>query len=378
MLATNSPESVGLDPRGWQFVLDLVGGWCDSDRLPAAGLVVGRAERTTGVHLFGRQRIDGDPVPIRDDAIFLIASITKPIVATGLLLLLERAQIALGDRVCDFIPEFGRKGKRGITIRHLLTHTSGLPDMLPTNRRLRVAHSGLDAFVEQTCAIRLDFPPGRGVQYQSMGFAILGALIHRVSGKLCADFLRDELFTPLGMHDTQLGAPEEWFTGEQPACDRIAEIRVSDQQQKNDWNWNSRYWRGLGAPWGGLLTTPSDLAKFAQMMLRKGTVGDTRLLSRAAVEAATRNQLAKMRDVSGKKRRCQPWGLGWRLQWPAHSANFGDLLGPRTFGHWGSTGTVLWIDPQRDAFAVVLTTQPQEPSGYYLARVSNAIAAALV
>jgi CubicO group peptidase (beta-lactamase class C family) len=340
-------------------------------------MIAGRAGKTTGVHLFGRQRLAADAAPISDDAIFLVASITKPIVATAALLLIERARLALGDRVHDLLPEFGHNGKNGVTVRNLLTHTSGLPDMLPNNVALRAAGAPLSRFVEETCAIGLDFPPGRAVQYQSMGFAVLGELIARISGIPCAQFLREEIFEPLGMHDTALGAPEAWFNGARPKVERIAEVRLPEEQtDAESWNWNSRYWRTLGAPWGGLLTTPADLARFAQMMLSSGRLGAARVLSAASVAAATRNQLEPMREVPEDERRCRPWGLGWRLNWPAHSANFGDLLGPKTYGHWGATGTVMWIDPDRDAFAVILTTQPQEPHGRHLARLSNAIAAA--
>ena len=126
------------------------------------------------------------------------------------------------------------------------------------------------------------------------------------------------------------------------------------------------------------LTTPMDLARFARMMLREGVLGSHRILSPAAVRAATRTQLEGMKDLPADDRRCRPWGLGWRLNWPAHSANFGEFLGPRAYGHWGATGTALWIDPDLDAFLIFLTTQPQEPAGTYLARASNMVLAAFV
>lgn len=371
-----SPETVGLDSQRWQRLLERIETWCDRDEIPAAALLVGRSDRATPAHVFGRQRLDA-ATPVRDDAIFLVASITKPVVAMAALLLVERGEITLSDRVADWIPEFGKHGKNGIRIRHLLTHTSGLPDMLPDNRELRAAHAPLSAFVEGTCGVEPDFPAGRGVQYQSMGFAVLGELIHRVSGRTCAEFLRAEFFEPLGMRDTVLGAPDAWFTGDEPAVDRIAEIRPPQEQaDASDWGWNSRYWRGLGAPWGGLLTTPADLAKFAQMMLAGGRFGDIAVLSPAAVEAATRNQLLGMRDVPQTDKECRPWGYGWRLNRPAQSAAFGDLADPRSYGHSGATGTILWLDPDRDFFCIFLTTQPQ-PHGEYLARVCSAVAGAL-
>jgi len=296
----------------------------------------------------------------------------------AVLQLIERGHFTLADRVIDFIPEFGREGKYGIEVRHLLTHTSGLPDMLHDNVELRQANVSLEKFVARTCEESLTFPPGRGVQYQSMGFAILGEIITRVTGKSAARYLHDEFFVPLGMHDSALGAPDEWFAGSMPITNRIpTSVVPTEHATGTDWNWNSRYWRQLGAPWGGLLTPARDLATFAQFMLRKGLSSSGQcLLSPAGIAAATRNQLDCMRDVPEIERRCRPWGLGWRLDWPAHSANFGDLLGPRTFGHWGATGTILWIDPDTNNFALILTTLPQEPSGKFLSRLSNAVAAA--
>lgn len=383
MHPADTPQAVELDPVRWQGALNLLQGWCDAGDLPATAVSVTRHGKTTGVHLFGRQKLAADSPPVRDDAIFLIASITKPIVATGVLLLVERGLLALDDRVEHYVPAFGGHGKHAITLRHLLTHTSGLPDMLSNNIELRAAQAPLSEFVEGTCACRLDFPPGRGMQYQSMGFAMLGEIIRRVSGKSCARFLEDEIFKPLGMNDTALGAPPAWFEGPQPRTDRIAEVWLPPDSEQSratsrDWNWNSPYWRKLGAPWGGLLTTPSDLARFGQMLLGRGRLGDLQIVSRAGIEAATRNQLEAMRDVPADDRRTRPWGLGWRLNWGAHSANFGDFLGPRTYGHWGATGTVMWLDPDRDACVILLTTKPQEPQGSYLARASNAIVAAMV
>lgn len=366
---------LGFDPDRMTQVDRLLSDWCQSGRVPGAALCFGRRGLISNSWVWGRQGPWPTDPPLEREAIFLIASITKPIVVLGLLQLLERGLLALDDRVEQYLPGFGRQGKHAITLRHLVTHTSGLPDMLPNNLELRRAGAGLADFVSATAAGGVDFPPGRGVQYQSMGFAVLGAVIARVAGQPCAQFLHEQLFQPLGCTDTALGAPEEWFSGASPRVDRIARLRLPPEQQEgDDWNWNSRYWRQLGAPWGGLLTTPGDLAKIAGLML--GWHGD-QLLSGASRRAATRNQLEAMREVPADDRRCRPWGWGWRLNWPAHSANFGDLLGPRTYGHWGATGTVLWIDPDQDAFCLLLTTQPQEPGGEFLARISNIVAASL-
>jgi CubicO group peptidase (beta-lactamase class C family) len=145
--------------------------------------------------------------------------------------------------------------------------------------------------------------------------------------------LKDEFFEPLGMFDTSLGATDDWFEGHDARTNRIPNFIVPDfATGGDDWNWNSTYWKRLGAPWGGLLSSIQDLTAFAQLMLRRGTAENgEQIISAASVGAATRNQFEYMRDIPEIERRCRPWGLGWRLDWPAHSANFGDLLGPRTY-----------------------------------------------
>jgi CubicO group peptidase (beta-lactamase class C family) len=375
---TDDATEVRLDVERFEAALRLVRGWCEAGEIPAAAVAVGRPGVILRPRVFGRLR-SGEDVPLPADAIFTVASITKPVVAMGVLLLVERGLVALGDRVADLVPEFGGKGRYGVRLRHLLTHTSGLPDLLPQDRELRKANAPLSEFLAGVCETEPLFAAGRGVSYASCGFVLLGEIVARVTGLPLPEFLRREVFVPLGMSDTALGAPPEWFSGPEPKAARLASVQVPEEQAGGDlWNWNSRYWRTLGAPWGGLLSTAADLAVFAHAMLSGRRPGGRSIFSEAAVAAATANQLAPMREVPEADRRCRPWGYGWRLNWPAHGAYFGDLLGPAAYGHWGATGTLLWVDPGRDAFAVLLTTRPQDPDGRWLARLSNAVAASLL
>jgi CubicO group peptidase (beta-lactamase class C family) len=363
------PESSGWIPDRLQRAYDLLERWTRAGKVPGAALGVGRGGGMVEPRFFGRHGPGPSDPSMRPDALFLVASITKPVTATAIMMLVERGELALDDRVAEFLPAFAGNGKRELRVRHLLTHTSGLPDMLPDNDALRAAHSPLSAFVEGTARVPLLFAPGTQVKYQSMGFAVLAEVVHQVAGVSLAEYLRSEVFEPLGMHDSSLG-----WAREKKA--RIATIRLTPAQQAADWNWNSPYWLGLGAPWGGLITSPADLARFCRMMLNGGELDGVRVLAPATVRAMTGNQLAAMPTVPEEDRRCRPWGLGWRLNWPAHSANFGDLLGPEAYGHWGATGTLCWLDPQSDAFAILFTTQPQGDEGRFLARISNAVAAA--
>jgi CubicO group peptidase (beta-lactamase class C family) len=368
-LLAATPEAIGFDAARLRLADAILQRWVATDRVPAAALCVGRGGRFLAPRFFGSQRPGHGAPPLREDALFLLASITKPVTALAVVMLAERGLLALHDRVAEFLPDFARNGKQDVRILHLLTHTSGLPDMLPENLRLRQSHQPLSAFVERTCRLAPAFRPGSAVNYQSMGFAILAELVHQASGRLLPEYLAQEVFGPLGMEDTSLG----WVAARR---ERIAAVRTPPEQGA-DWGWNSPYWLGLGVPWGGLIASPADLARLCLMMLGGGALGNTRLLSAAAVRAMTTNQLASMPDVPENERRCRPWGLGWRLNWPGESASFGDLLGPRSFGHWGATGTLCWLDPDTSAFMILLTTQPLEADGRLLGRVSNVVASAV-
>jgi CubicO group peptidase (beta-lactamase class C family) len=366
-----TPDELGFAPARLQRAFDLLTEWTRTDKVPAAAVCVGRGGKMLEPRFFGRQRLDAGSRPLRKDALFLTASITKPVTATAVMILVERGKLALGDRVADYVPRFAQNGKQDVQVRHLLTHTSGLPDMLPNNEALRAAHQPLATFINETCLQPLAFPPGTKVSYQSTGFAMMAELVHQLSGMTLADFLRKEIFGPLGMTDTSLG----WEVNKQ---DRIAQVRVTPEAAKTNWNWNTAYWLGFGAPWGGMVTSPAEFARFCGMMLGQGTVENVRILSPATVRAMTINQFLGMPLAPEEERRCRPWGLGWRLNWPAHSHNFGDLLGPRTYGHWGATGTLVWLDPDSQVFCILFTTQPQDEEERFLGRLSNAVAAAFI
>jgi len=356
------PAEIGFDPERLQRAINLLKHWADADQLPAAGVCVGRKGRIVAPVLAGK---------LPREPLFLVASLSKPVTVTAVMLLVERGLLALDDRVAAFVPKFAANGKQDVHVRHLMTHTSGLPDMPPDNLQLRKAQAPLSAFVESTCRLPLLFEPGTKVNYQSMGTAMLGEIVHQVSGMTLPEFLKKEFFAPLGMSDTSLG----WDVAKK---DRIVPVRLPKEPTQHEVVWNTPYWLSLGAPWGGLITSPADYARFCLMMLGAGSLDGVRVLSPAAVRAMTSNQLEGMPRIPEEERRCRPWGLGWRLNWPGHSANFGDLLGPRSVGHWGATGTLAWLDPDTDAFAVLLTTQPQEPEGRFLARFTNAVCAAIV
>jgi CubicO group peptidase (beta-lactamase class C family) len=365
----NRAEEIGFDPARLAEAFALVQRLVDTDVWPAAGLCVGRRGRLLPPLLVGRQRpATGSPLLCRD-ALFLVASITKPVLTAAGLQLVERGRLTLQDRVIDHIPEFVGPGKDDVRLFHLMTHTSGLTAVLPCNHALRQAHEPFASFVRDVCHLPLLDSPGAVVRYQSMGMILLAEVIQRTAGMPVGEFLQSQFFAPLGMRDTFLGCPPE-------VQERFASIRVQPELQEADWFWNSPYWLSFGAPWGGLVTTPADLGRFCLLMLGGGSLGGTRVLHSASVRAMTMNQLQTLPDIVEPERRCRPWGLGWRLHWPGQPSSFGDLLGPRTFGHWAATGCLCWADPDTETVFVLLTTEPLERKHRLFARVSNMVAAA--
>ncbi|MCA8992250.1 MAG: beta-lactamase family protein [Planctomycetaceae bacterium] len=371
MLTIGAPQAAGLNDSRWIKVLELGESLVAQGEFPELSFQVQRAGQATEVHTFLREESSGGVKKLESPRRYLVASLTKPIVAMGVLLLVEDGLLSLNDRVSDWIPEFSEASKRNITIRNLLTHTSGLPDMLPNNAELRKLHSPIATFVEGACHALLEHLPSRGVQYQSMGYALLTPIIERASGVGIKEFFRTRIFDPLEMDRTCLG------TSEGDNRTDIAEVQTPPEQMGGgEWNWNSEYWHQLGAPWGGLISTTEDLSKFCASVLANGIGPNGRVFSSALVRTATGNRLDDFPEIDPVQRRTRAWGCGWRHNWPDHRSCFSDLLPANAIGHWGATGTLYWLDLDRKISAVLLTTQPVERSKSKLTHLSNAIVAA--
>ncbi|MAV37200.1 MAG: hypothetical protein CMJ59_17285 [Planctomycetaceae bacterium] len=325
------------------------------------------------------RRALGVAVPERDqatveDTVFLIASPTKPVTALAIMQLVERGMLDPSQPVSHFLPEFGSQGKDQIRIGHLLTHSSGLPDFVPQNEPLRRQHAPLTTFLEHVCRLPLGYRPGTAYQYQSTGFLVLAALVKVVTGQTLPDFLQEHVLTPLGLRDTSLGAPDAWYADGK--IDHVAQIRLPPERD-TDWGWNSRYWRQLGAPWGGLLASASDLGRLCAHLLEIHH-GQAGILRPATLAAMTANQSRRLGELAPELWRTRPWGYGWQHAWHSHPRGLGCLLSPGAYGHWGATGTLLWIDPQREAYMVLLTTEPLAWNRHEPLQFSNAVAAAIV
>ncbi|CAN5694170.1 hypothetical protein BH23PLA1_BH23PLA1_12750 [soil metagenome] len=276
------------------------------------------------------------------DAMFLLGSISKPITVAALLTLHDQGRFSLDDPAQKYLPEFHGEGRDRITIRQLLTHVSGLPDQLPENDTLRSSHAPLSEFVSKAIQTPLLFAPGSRYEYSSMAILLAAEIAQRLSGVGLLAFVQKAVFDPLEMKHSALGLGRFPIEALMPCQTEHAapEAGAGDPEALN-WDWNSLYWRQLGAPWGGVHASAPDVGRFLDAFLHP----EGKLLSPATARLMIQNH-----NPEG----FPPRGLGFAL-----GASLGGPGGSeRTFGHTGSTGTLAWADPESETICVVLTTLP--------------------
>lgn len=334
IMATRLPAALRKDKL--DQAAELIAGTVSEGRVRAASLCV-RQGAFTFQRSFGEAR--------NPNAIFLVASISKPMTATGVTALADRGELALSDPVHRFIPEFTEDGRRRITIRHLLTHTSGLPDMLPENVELRKRHAPLEEFVDRVLRTPLLFQPGAKVKYQSMGILLAAEVAQRITGQPFPEYLEKEVFAPLGMNRTSLGLGRFRIQDTMLCQVDDAPGIYGGGEDTSGWNWNSAYWRNLATPWGGVHSTGPDIARFVEYFMEP----DGRVLKPETARSMIVNQNEGLN---------LPWGIGFEVL----SDDFGRGCSERAFGHTGATGTIAWADPDKKLSYVFLTTWPANAS----------------
>jgi CubicO group peptidase (beta-lactamase class C family) len=278
-----------------------------------------------------------------DNAMFLLGSISKPINVTAVMTLFDQGKFKLDDRVKKFLPAFKGDGREDVTIRHLLTHVSGLPDQLANNNELRKQHAPLTEFAAQAMRTRLGFAPGTKYSYSSMGIMLAARIAELISGSDILTLVDRTVFQPLGMKHSAQGLGK-FKLEEMVSCQMegaAPESGAGDPKAK-EWDWNSPYWRKLGAPWGGTHASAPDIGKFlGEFMGANGKV----------VKPETARLMIRNHNPEG----FTPRGLGFGVGKSSGSPGCSE----RTFGHTGSTGTLCWADPASETICVVLTSLPR-------------------
>ena len=335
MIASQMPQVANAATANWdraklEQAARLMQGWIGDGRVQGASILVTQGPSRSFARNFG--------TATGTDPVFLLASITKPMTAAAVMTLVDAGKLSLDDKVTKFFPSFTGDGRENITIRHCLTHSSGLPDMLADDEMLRERASPLTGYRDGALKAPLKFTPGSSYSYSSMGILLASYIAEQISGTPFPDYMEQKIYQPLGMTKTTLGLrgrAKASTVASQPAPAMTEAGKLSWA----NWNWNSEYWRGLGAPWGGALGPASDIARFYdEFLFKRG-----RILKPETEALMIANHLP-----SG----LMPQGLGFcllpRIGSPA--------CGPRTFGHNGSTGTLSWADPDTGTICVVLTT----------------------
>ena len=363
VLETGKPADVGMSAERLARITDHLEAETQNSDVTSASVLVARHGKVILHRGFGKLNPHPDSPATQPDTIYLLASISKPVSVCGLMLLVEGGKVVLSDPVQRYLPEFQGDHKDQVKVWHLLSHTSGMPDMLPANVELRRAHAPLSEFVAGALQTSLLYAPGTQFAYQSMGTLLAAEITERVSGNRLRDFLRQEIFEPLNMKSSVLG-----LDGLSIKDTAIVQENHGDSENSRRWGPNSPYWRDMGHPWGGLHSTAGDLAILLQTFLNSGEYGQFRLFSPMTTAAMTRNHNSTIGA---------PWGLGWALRDSPVWNYFGNLASAGTFGHVGATGTVAWADPARQLIVVLLTTRSHRRE-VLLNSISNIAQAAVV
>jgi len=357
------PAAAGMDPALLARIPARMKAYVDQGTAAGFVTMVVRHGHVASLDAVGYQDREAG-IPMRADTIFRIASMTKPLTVAGVMMLVDEGRLSLLDPVEQFLPEFksmkvnpcaeSHAGQgcdpvdaaRSITVLDLMTHTSGLPGQGATGSE---PFRSLAERVSMGAHVQLLAQPGAKWIYSQIGYAALGRLIEVVSGTAYEQFLAERLFRPLGMQDTcfflpadkqsRLAAMYSFEPAEKDAAGKLVRASLPPMPAVP-----------VPAPEGGAMSTASDLARFYQMLLNKGTLNGKRVLSAAAVAAMTTNQTGDLKHVEFAP------GLGMGL-------GFGvvkDVVGTfryqsiGTFAKGGAYRTYAWGDPAKNMCGILL------------------------
>lgn len=344
-LSPVSPADAGLSAEVLQQGVKLFAEAVERDDIRGAVVLVARDGRIA-LHEAVGWRNKRRESPMLPDTLFRMASNTKAVVATAVLILQEEGKLLVDDEVCKHLPAFDNEQCRGMTIKHLLTHTSGL--RIPTlfvQPLLEKSDEHPDApnlllEVNRFAEIGPEVAPGRTYKYNNPGYNTLGAIIEVCSQQPLEEFLTDRIYRPLGMHDTSNRPVESKY-------DRLSVIYA-----RKDEKWTVRLGQNgrTRVPFvrasGGMISTAGDYVRFCQMYLDGGTLDGVRVLSPESVAAATSPQTRSILSPEEAAKNADFYGFGWRV------------AADGTYSHGGSDGTFAWIDPARRLIVLVFTQSP--------------------
>jgi beta-N-acetylhexosaminidase len=352
-LRKDDPLVVGADPVRLMKIDSLMMAAIRDSAFPGAQVLVAKDDLVIYDKSFGTYTYDFASREITRATLFDLASMTKVVATTSAVMkLYDEGKLNLDDRVSRYIPQYTQGKKADVTVRHLITHSSGLPPFRKLWEFCRTPEEALDSVY----ATALVYAPGDSMVYSDLGMIIMGKIIEKITGMRLDQFVKQEFFEPLGMQHTTFNPPKTWRS-------RIAPTEV-DSSWRKGLVWGTVHdenaaFRGGVSGHAGLFSCTSDLAIFMQMLMNGGTYGGRRYIRESTVKEFTRRQ----GDLSSR-------ALGWDTKSPVGSSA-GTLFSASSFGHTGFTGTSVWADPERHLFVIFLTNRvhpTREARGIYKVR----------
>jgi CubicO group peptidase (beta-lactamase class C family) len=338
------PAAKSMEER-LNLAFDVVSRGVIDKAFPGGVLAVGyRGE--VAIRAFGKQKYDPNAPSVRTDTIYDVASLSKVIVTTTLIARLTEAheggRVELDAPIGRYLPEWNSgpnpEWRRAVTVRHLLTHTSGLPPHQPFYKTCK----NKAEVVARIMSEPLVSAPGTKEAYSDLGVILLGEIAERLTGKTLDTLAREEIFNLVGMRDTMYNPPKSLLA-------RIAPTEIDNDYRKrlvqgvvHDEN---AFAMGGVAGHAGVFSTAGDLSAFCQMLLNGGLYAHHRVLRRS-----TLNEFTEAQALSGGTR-----ALGWAV--PTEGSSSGHYFSKKSFGHTGFTGTSIWVDPQKELFVILLTNR---------------------
>jgi len=369
VLSAGAPSAAGMDETILAAAVHMYETAVRQDRVRSVVLLVARDGKVVLHEALGwKDKEQG--IPLAKDAMFRMASNTKPVIATGISILVEEGKLNYRDLVRRHIAAFDNYRSGGISIHHLLTHTSGFRiepiffDPLMEKSPEHPDAPSLQLEVARFGEVGATEPPGTTYAYSNPGYNTLGALVEVASGQPLDVFLRERIYAPLGMIDSYHHEVADKLDGK---LDRMSVV----YDMKEAGRWEAR-WRPGAPPQypfvrasGGMISTTMDYAIFCQMFLNGGVYNGTRILKEETVAAMTSPQTASIYTAEQRERRDSYYGYGWNV-------SRDDI-----FSHGGSDGTAAWVVPDRKLIVLTFTQSPGKYTGRLGARFLKLVQAAI-
>jgi CubicO group peptidase (beta-lactamase class C family) len=381
-ITSSKPEDAGLSSERLGRVRPLVERHIAAKDLSGAVTLVARRGKVVHFEAEGLADIEAHK-PMQTGALFRMASMTKPLTAVSVLMLMEEGKLLLSDPVSKYIAEFRNPklavwrqpndqagagamlvpAAREITIKDLLTHTSGLANGFegPAGDYVRKANlprgGSLDERVRRLATLPLNFQPGSQWEYSpGTGFDTLGRIVELQSGMNLAQFFKARIFDPLGMKDSFFDVPEPRRADLVVAYTKRDNALVRPAPQTPAEPQTGQYYSGAG----GMTSTAQDYLQFCQMLLNGGQLNGARLLSRKTVELMTSDATPglDLRNYLGGEQVLQGYGFGLGVRIRRNNGENGWLGTPGDYGWAGALGTYFWIDPKEQLIGMILMQTP--------------------